>query len=121
MSASRGAETFALNGGEVLWRGPMGGTARLIFGTPGPLMFELWEWEMNPGERYEAKAHSRGTKEILYPSRGRVGAAIRGEEIEVRCGHGLFLETDAPHAYFCAGLQSARFRMIVVEAPQTGA
>jgi transcriptional regulator with XRE-family HTH domain len=119
MSASRGAEGFSLNGGEVLWHGPLGGTARLIFGTPGPLMFELWEWEMFPGERYEAKAHSPGTKEILYPSRGRAGAAVRGEEFEVRCGHGLFLETDAPHAYFCAGRQPARFRMIVVEAPET--
>ncbi|MDR3717545.1 MAG: XRE family transcriptional regulator [Bryobacteraceae bacterium] len=119
MSASRGAESFALNGGKVLWRGPMGGTARLIFGTPGPMMFELWEWEMFPGERYEAKPHSPGTKEILYPLRGRAGAALRGEEFEVGSGHGLFLETDAPHAYFCAGRQPARFRMIVIEAPET--
>jgi len=120
MSASRGAETFALNGGEVLWRGPLGGTARLVFGTRGPLMLELWEWEMFPGERYDAQAHSPGTKEILCPLRGRVGAVIRGEEHEIRRGHGLFLETDAPHAYFCAGRQPSRFRMIVLEAPGNG-
>jgi transcriptional regulator with XRE-family HTH domain len=120
MSASRGAETFALNEGEVLWRGPLGGTARLVFGTRGPLMLELWEWEMFPGERYDAKAHSPGTKEILYPLRGRVGAVIRGEELAIRRGYGLFLETDAPHAYFCAGRQPSRFRMIVLEAPGNG-
>jgi quercetin dioxygenase-like cupin family protein len=120
MSASRGAETFALNEGEVLWRGPLGGTARLVFGTRGPLMLELWEWEMFPGERYDAKAHSPGTKEILYPLRGRVGAAVGGEELEVRRGYGLFLEIDAPHAYFCAGRQPSCFRMIVLEAPGNG-
>ena len=119
-SASRGAERFAWNAGEVLWRGPLGGTARLVFGTRGPLMFELWDWEMFPGERYDAKAHSPGTKEILYPLRGRVGAVVRGEELEVRRGHGIFLETDAPHTYFCAGPQPSRFRMIVLEAPGTG-
>ncbi len=119
-SASRSAESFALNEGEVLWRGPLGGTARLVFGTRGPLMFELWEWEMFPGERYDATAHSPGTKEILYPLRGRVGAVIRGQEFEIRHGYGLFLETDAPHAYFCAGRQPSRFRMIVLEAPGNG-
>lgn len=119
-SASRGAERFAWNAGDVLWRGPLGGTARLVFGTRGPLMFELWDWEMFPGERYDAKAHSPGTKEILYPLRGRVGAVVRGEELEVRRGHGIFLETDAPHTYFCAGPQPSRFRMIVLDAPGTG-
>ena len=119
-SASRGAERFTWNSGDVLWRGPLGGTARLVFGTRGPLMFELWDWEMFPGERYDAKPHSPGTKEILYPLRGRVGAVVRGEELEVRRGHGIFLETDAPHTYFCAGRQPSRFRMIVLEAPGTG-
>jgi transcriptional regulator with XRE-family HTH domain len=52
MSASRDAETFALKGGEVLWR-----------------------------------------------------------------GHGLFLETDMPHVYYCAGRQPSRFRMIVFDSP----
>ncbi len=120
VSACHVAEEFALTGGQVLWRGPMGGTARLVFGTRGPQMLELWEWELFPGERYEAKAHSPGTKEILYPVRGRVGAALRDQQLEVRRGHGLFLETDAPHSYFCAGRQPTTFRMIVIESPPAG-
>jgi transcriptional regulator with XRE-family HTH domain len=119
-SVHAGATSFALSGGEVLWRGPLGGTARLVFGTRGPLMFELWEWELFPGERYAAAAHSPGTKEIVYPLRGRVGAAIGESECEIRCGHGVFLETDVPHAYYCAGPQPTRFRMIVVESPKAG-
>jgi len=116
-STARKAEVFELEEGKVLWRGKKGGTARLLFGTRGPLMFELWEWVMFPAERYEAKAHSHGTKEILYAVKGRVGAVIDGDTFEIAPGRGLFMETDVPHAYYCAGKQPVRFRMIVAEVP----
>jgi mannose-6-phosphate isomerase-like protein (cupin superfamily) len=80
-------------------------------------MFELWEWVIHPAERYEAKAHSPGTKEILYPMKGRIGSVVDGEIFEVGPGQGLFMETDVPHAYYCAGKQPVRFRMVVVEMP----
>lgn len=116
-SAPSKAVTFALDAGKLLWRGSAGGSARLLFGTRGPLMFELWEWVLHPKERYEAKAHSPGTKEILYALKGRFGALVDGEAFEVGAGHGLFLETDVPHAYYCVGKQPVRLRMFVVEPP----
>ena len=116
-SSPRKAEVFALDGGQALWRGPSGGTARLVFGARGPLMFELWEWVMHPGERFEAKAHSPGAKEILYALKGRLGATVDGESHEAGPGKGIFLAADVPHAYYCAGKQPVRFRMVVVEAP----
>ena len=33
----------------VLWQGAKGGSARLLAGTAGPDMIELWQWEMQPG------------------------------------------------------------------------
>ena len=114
-SPSQNAEPFELNGGKTLWKGPKGGSARLIFGTPGPLMVELWEWKIFPSERYEAKAHSPGTKEILYPLQGRLGAEVNGSPLQAGRGQGLFLETDLPHAYYCVGARPVRFHMIVVE------
>lgn len=119
-STPRKAEAFELGGGKVLWCGQASGTARLLFGTRGPLMFELWEWVIHPTERYEAKAHSPGTKEILYAIKGRLGAVVDGEVFEIGPGQGLFMETDVPHAYYCAGKQPVRFRMIVVEMPANG-
>jgi transcriptional regulator with XRE-family HTH domain len=116
-STARKAEAFELGGGKVLWRGQKGGTARLLFGTRGPLMLELWEWVMFPEERYEAKAHSHGTKEILYAVKGRLGAVIDGETFEIAPGRGLFMETDVPHAYYCAAKQRVHFRMVVAEIP----
>jgi transcriptional regulator with XRE-family HTH domain len=120
-SSPRKAEAFALDGGKVLWRGPSGGTARLLFGTRGPIMFELWDWVIHPGERYEARAHSPGTKEILHAMKGRLRAVVDGEAFEIGPGQGLFMETDVPHAYFCAGKQAVRFRMTVVEMPHVSA
>ena len=32
----------------VLWNGEKGGTARLLAGTTGPDMVELWRWECSP-------------------------------------------------------------------------
>src|ERR1041385_172718 len=119
-STPRKAEAFELGGGKVLWRGQAGGTARLLYGTRGPLMFELWEWVILPTERYEAKAHSPGTREILYAMKGNLGAVVDGEVFEIGPGQGLSMETDVPHAYYCAGKQPVRFRMIVVEMPTNG-
>lgn len=116
-TAAHRAEVFDLRGGQVLWQGERGGHARLLFGTPGPMMVELWEWVMHPGERYEARAHSAGTKEILYVLEGRLGAEAGGEEFSIGRGEGLFMETDVEHAYFCAGKKAVRFRMNVVESP----
>ena len=119
-SPSHNAEQFELEDGKVLWKGPNGGTARLIFGTRGPLMLELWEWQMFPSERYQAKAHSPGTKEILYPLQGFLGAESNGTALEVRKGQGVFLETDVSHAYYCVGSRPVRFQMIVVEPTDGG-
>ncbi len=33
----------------TLWHGDRGGSARLLAGTRGPNMIELWRWEMAPG------------------------------------------------------------------------
>ena len=119
-SPSHNAVQFELDGGKSLWKGPHGGAARLVFGTRGPLMVELWEWQMFPSERYEAKAHSPGTKEILWPLEGRLGVEVNGSPLEAKKGEGVFLETDVPHAYYCVGARPVRFHMIVVEPTEIG-
>ncbi|MBZ4359483.1 hypothetical protein LAM19_24835, partial [Mycobacterium tuberculosis] len=41
----------------TLWQGPLGGSARLLAGTAGPNMIELWRWEMQPGEAFTSPGH----------------------------------------------------------------
>jgi hypothetical protein len=45
---------------------------------------------------------------------------VEGEVFEIGPQQGLFMETDVPPAYYCAGKQPVRFRMIVVEMPTNG-
>ena len=54
----------------VLWQGAQGGRARLLAGTAGPDMIELWQWEMQPGERFTSPGHPAGTFELLHVNEG---------------------------------------------------
>ena len=54
----------------VLWQGAQGGYARLLAGTAGPDMIELWQWEMHPGETFTSPGHPAGTFELLHVNEG---------------------------------------------------
>ena len=104
-------------GGKVLWHGPHGGTARLIAGTSGADMVELWEWKLKPFERYEASAHSKGTREMIVVLSGKLGFSLGSWTTAVRAGRGLLATTDLAHSYWCVGAKSVRFQMFVSERP----
>jgi transcriptional regulator with XRE-family HTH domain len=104
-------------GGKVIWRGKRGSNARLIVGTSGPAMVELWQWKISPGDRYEASAHSPGTRELIQVECGRLGLAVGNWKGTVDAGKGMLLTTDVPHSYWCSGRNATLFRMFVAEWP----
>ena len=108
---------FDPQGGKILWRGAHGGTARLIAGTSGAAMVELWEWHMKPGERHEAAAHSKGAREVITVTRGKLGFSLGGWNAVIVAGRGLLAATDLAHSYWCEGPRSVRFHMYVSEWP----
>jgi hypothetical protein len=40
-----------------LWQGEKGGRARLLAGSGGPDMTEMWMWEMQPGKSLLPRPH----------------------------------------------------------------
>jgi transcriptional regulator with XRE-family HTH domain len=100
---------------RLLWRGPKGGTATMLVGSPGPDMLELWWWELRPGERYDAPAHPKGTQELIHVTRGRVALAFGDVTYVIQTGGSASAHTDRPHAYACDGRTAARFTMVVAE------
>ena len=60
----------------VLWKGEKGGSARLLAGTSGPDMVELWEWVLYPGETFESPGHPEGTSELLHVSGGTLTLVV---------------------------------------------
>ena len=61
---------------RVLWKGARGGSAAPRRIT-GPDMLELWSWEMQPGERYDAIAHPSGTQGTAARDARSAGPARR--------------------------------------------
>jgi transcriptional regulator with XRE-family HTH domain len=118
--AAGGPEPVAFDpaGGKVLWKGPHGGFARLVAGTSGADMVELWEWKLKPTERHEAAAHSKGTRETIVVVSGKLGFSLGGWKTSIPAGRGLLATTDLAHAYWCEGSRPVRFQMFVTERPE---
>lgn len=98
-----------------LWRGDRGGSARLVAGTSGPDMLELWQWQMHPGERFESTGHPTGTSELLFVTRGSLTLSVDGSDYAIAEGCSAVARTDLPHAYSCCGNTVVEFTMTVYE------
>ena len=109
------AEVMPAASPRLLWRGPKGGSATLLVGSAGPDMLELWNWELRPGERYDAPAHPEGTQELLHVVRGRLALAFGEISYVIETGGSAVAQTDRPHAYACDGKRPAHFTMVVAE------
>ncbi len=115
VSGQHPAEVLPATAPRVLWRGPKGGMATLLVGSPGPDMLELWTWALRPGERYEAQAHPAGTQELLHVESGSLMLAFGEVSYVIATGASAVARTDRPHAYACGGKRPTRFTMVVSE------
>ena len=104
---------------RVLWKGPKGGSAVLLVGSQGPDMLELWSWNLQPGERYEARPHPVGTLELVHVQQGSLALEVDGVAHIVVAGASVFARTDRPHAYMCSGRKKLQFSMVVFEPAST--
>ncbi len=99
----------------VLWKGEKGGSARLLAGTSGPDMVELWQWILHPGETFESPGHPEGTSELLHVCEGKLTLILSEETYVIMKGCSAVARTDAPHAYTNDGNEVAVFTMTVSE------
>ncbi len=83
----------------TLWTGPLGGSARLLAGTSGPNMIELWRWELYPGELFESAGHPQGTCELFHVEKGRLKVKVGKTELMIAAGCSAVARTDVPHCY----------------------
>lgn len=99
----------------VLWTGPKGGTARLLAGTSGPNMIEMWRWEVQSGEVFKALSHPTGTHELFHVEQGELRLSVGEKELIVPEGSSAVARTDVPHQYANHGESTLVFTMTVVE------
>ncbi|MCQ9457735.1 cupin domain-containing protein [Citrobacter portucalensis] len=103
--------------GEIpeLWKGDKGGRARLLAGSGGPDMTELWMWEMQPGEKFASPGHSTGTLELFYVQTGTLTLGVQEHLYLVNSGCSATARTDVPHFYENRGESLLIFIMTVNE------
>ncbi|HCT5584087.1 TPA: helix-turn-helix domain-containing protein [Enterobacter kobei] len=99
----------------VLWQGAKGGSARLLAGTAGPDMIELWQWEMQPGEHFSSPGHPAGTCELLHVNEGVLSLTVGETVTQVEAGASAVAKTEAAHGYGNEGDTLLRFTMTVAE------
>jgi hypothetical protein len=68
-----------------LWEGEKGGR-RLLAGSGGPEMTELWMWEMQPGEKFASPGHTEGTLELFYVQTGTLTLGVQDHLYLVKTG-----------------------------------
>jgi transcriptional regulator with XRE-family HTH domain len=98
-----------------LWKGEKGGSARLLAGSGGPDMTELWMWEMQPGEKFSSPGHPSGTLELLYVQSGTLTLGVKESLFQVITGYSATARTDVPHFYENQGESILKFIMTVNE------
>ena len=99
----------------VLWQGERGGSARLLAGSAGPDMIELWRWEIYPGERFTSPGHPAGTFELLHVESGTLTLRVEETLTQVAAGASAVARTEAAHSYANEGEDLLRFTMTVAE------
>ena len=99
----------------TLWQGERGGHARLLAGTSGPDMVELWQWSLSPGEIFTSPGHGDGTTELLFVTEGALTLTVNDASYVIVAGDSAVARTDAPHSYANAGDAVTRFTMTVSE------
>lgn len=99
----------------TLWSGSKGGSARLLAGTSGPNMIELWRWEMQPGELFESPGHPPGTFELFHVEQGQLKVKVDQTELAIPAGCSAVAKTDVPHHYANEGDSKLVFTMTVAE------
>ena len=99
----------------TLWTGEFGGNAKLLAGTTGPDMIELWRWEMKPSEMFESEGHPQGTFELFHVESGILTLNIDGQVIELCEGQSAIAKTDVPHCYSNQADSDLVFTMSVAE------
>jgi transcriptional regulator with XRE-family HTH domain len=102
---------------EPLWRGPSGGSLRLLLTTPTAAPVELWRWHLADGERYESHPHPAGIVETITVISGAAVITVDGTEYPVRAGHTVTFEADADHSYR-AGPGSDADLLMTVHLPE---
>lgn len=101
---------------ELAWAGEIAGSkAVLLAKATARREVELWEWRLEPGDRYCPDPDLEGWSEQLFVFEGSLTLVIGDTEYIVGAGEFFMFPSHQPHAYRNEGDAAVRFvRNVVV-------
>ncbi|MEV4888397.1 helix-turn-helix domain-containing protein [Nonomuraea sp. NPDC050547] len=89
--------------------------AMLLVGADEPMILELWDWRLAPGEHHDGDAHPPGTREMITVLRGELTLTVYGKSHRVGTDDAALFTADRPHRYANDGTEEVRMIMVVAE------
>ncbi|MFE0145909.1 helix-turn-helix domain-containing protein [Nonomuraea sp. NPDC059007] len=89
--------------------------AMLLVGADEPMILELWDWRLAPGEHHDGDAHPPGTREMITVLRGELTLTVYGRSHRVGTDDAALFTADRPHRYANDGTEEVRMIMVVAE------
>jgi len=85
----------------LAWRGVKEGSRAYLLQSHrvGQRAFELWEWRLAAGDRYDAEADAEGFQEMLYVADGSLTLEMGRERIVLAAGRSHLFATNRRYAY----------------------
>lgn len=96
-----------------VWSSAMGSRATLQVATSAQPAAELWEWELQPGDRYDALPDAAGSEELFLVLKGTLTLEVQGSSQQVRAGGSARLSSDRVYSYVNSGRSVCRFVRVV--------
>ena len=93
---------------RVGWTGDKGGEGTLCWSIDARREVELWEWRLEPGDRYQAGADPAGWHVMLFVVEGVLTLELEAEMIELTATSHVF-DSAQVHAFANQGLGKVRF------------
>lgn len=89
--------------------------AKLLVGADSPMILELWDWRLGPGEHHDGDAHPPGTREMLTVLEGELTLVLQGRSHVIGKDDAVLFTADRPHRYANEGDRELRLVMVVAE------
>lgn len=93
---------------RVGWSGDKGGEGVLRWSIDARREVELWEWRLEPGERYQASADPAGWHVMIFVVEGTLTLELETGTTEMRAANHVF-DSAQVHAFVNSGNDIVRF------------
>lgn len=97
-----------------VWESARGSRASLQVATSLQPAAELWDWVLEPGDRYDASPDAAGSEELFFVLKGALTLEVAGHDDHVvRAGGSARLASDRVYSYVNRGRTACRFVRVV--------